>query len=73
MYVYPEFEYVGENGLRIVPFMSKEFEQLIDSIVSSKYYTSNPNEACLFVPQIDFLNQEKVHTKRSSQLLVSLP
>ena len=53
--------------------MSEEFEQLIDSIISSKYYTSNPNEACLFVPQIDFLNQEKVFTKQSSQLMTSLP
>ncbi|XP_067013455.2 exostosin-2 [Anabrus simplex] len=52
--------------------MSREFYFILQSIIESKYYTPNPDEACIFVPSIDTLNQNRFRTLETSQALASL-
>ncbi|XP_060524632.1 exostosin-2 [Cylas formicarius] len=74
VYVYPFRKYVSEMGDRaIADDISKEFYTILSAIVNSKYYTSNPREACLFVPSIDTLNQERLDLNLTSRALKSLP
>lgn len=47
VYVYPP-----DNHQQV----SVEFSRMLNAILNSQYYTSNPNEACLLVPSIDLLN-----------------
>lgn len=73
MYVYPLKRYVNEKGVAAVDGMSKEFYKMLKMIIDSKYYTSNPNEACIFVPSIDMLNQKRINLNLTSAALKSLP
>lgn len=72
IYIYPLQNYQTENGNSISQF-SKEFYIILDTIKRSKYYTPNPEEACLLVPSIDTLNQHSFSSKHVSQALQSLP
>lgn len=72
VYVYPLKKYVDNKG-RPINQLSREFYSILKTIVSSKYYTPNPHEACLLVPSIDTLNQNRLHTKEVSQALTLLP
>ena len=60
VYVYPP-----EDNLKISPL----FEKILRVIKSSRYYTTNPEEACLFVPSYDTLDRDK----HSKDYLKSLP
>ncbi|XP_013193612.1 exostosin-2 [Amyelois transitella] len=71
IYIYPLKEYQTENGTPLSQF-SREFYIILDTIKHSKYYTSNPDEACLLVPSIDTLNQQKFSSKHISQALQTL-
>ncbi|VVD00643.1 unnamed protein product [Leptidea sinapis] len=71
IYIYPLQDYRTEEGKPISHF-SKEFYQILNTIKHSKYYTPNPNEACLFVPSIDTLNQHSFSSVHVSQALQSL-
>ncbi|XP_014260737.1 exostosin-2 [Cimex lectularius] len=73
VYVYPLKKYINEKGAPIGSQMSKEFYTLLDTIVKSRYYTPNPEEACVFVVSIDTLNQNRFKTKETSQALALLP
>ncbi|XP_031789297.1 exostosin-2-like isoform X2 [Nasonia vitripennis] len=42
--------------------LTQEFNLILQAIVSSKYYVSNPNEACILVPSFDMLNSDKKNT-----------
>lgn len=53
VYVYP-----SDERLKVSPL----FEKILRVIKSSPYYTTNPNEACLFVPSFDTLDRDK-HSK----------
>ena len=55
IYVYP-FEKYWINSTFRIESLSQEFDQMLKSVYHSKYYTDNPNEACLFMPSIDLLN-----------------
>ncbi|KAB0802721.1 hypothetical protein PPYR_04907 [Photinus pyralis] len=72
IYVYPLKKYVDSKGVPIVEVMSKEYYMILQSIIESKYYTANPQEACLFVPSIDTLNQERIQANLTSRALESL-
>lgn len=72
IYIYPLKNYQTENGNSISQF-SKEFYMILDTIKRSKYYTPNPEDACLLVPSIDTLNQHSFSSKHVSQALQSLP
>lgn len=72
IYVYPLMEYVSsDSGSEAAPF-TQEFHQILNAIVKSSYYTSNPNEACLFVPSIDLINQNNVNIDLVNRALASL-
>lgn len=72
IYIYPLKDYQTENGNSISRF-SKEFYMILDTIKRSKYYTPDPEEACLLVPSIDTLNQHSFSSKHVAQVLQSLP
>ncbi|XP_058810381.1 exostosin-2 [Phymastichus coffea] len=60
VYIYPEaLEIAHTNN------MTKEFHTIIQFIHGSKYYTSNPNKACIYIPSIDTLSsrQRKINTR----------
>lgn len=68
IYVYPLTEYSEESSATI----SKEFYKILKTIVNSHYYTPNPNEACVFVPSIDLLNQNLIDKNLVGKALSSL-
>lgn len=69
LYVYPLTEYSEENS---ATWISKEFYQILKTLVNSQYYTPNPNEACVFVPSIDLLNQNLIDKNLVGKALSSL-
>lgn len=72
IYIYPLRDYQTENGNSISQ-LSKEFYLILDAIKRSKYYTPNPEEACILVPSLDTLNQHSFSSKHVSQVLQSSP
>lgn len=73
VYVYPLEKYVDENGVPAVESVSNEYYSLVKSIVESKYYTANPEEACVFVPFLDTLNEDRIDLNLTSTVLNQLP
>ncbi|KAK7870147.1 hypothetical protein R5R35_012711 [Gryllus longicercus] len=73
VYVYPLKKYVDEKDIPVVSQMSQEFYFILKSIIESKYYTPNPDEACILIPSIDTLNQNRFRSLQTSQALASLP
>lgn len=71
-YVYPMIRYVDEEHVAIKP-MSKEFYEIIDAILNSEYYTSDPDEACIFIPPIDTLNENNLRKDEIAKALAMLP
>ncbi|KAI8421961.1 hypothetical protein MSG28_009868, partial [Choristoneura fumiferana] len=55
VYIYPRTDYHTPEGP--ISKFSREFYVILDTIRHSKYYTANPQDACLLVPSIDTLNQ----------------
>ncbi|XP_026466226.1 exostosin-2-like [Ctenocephalides felis] len=72
IYIYPIKKYLDADDIPATGIMSKEFYFILKTIKDSKYYTSNPDEACIFVPSIDTLNQNRFRPKITSQALNSL-
>ncbi|ROT65577.1 Exostosin-2 [Penaeus vannamei] len=72
VYVYPMIRYVDEEHVAIKP-MSKEFYEIIDAILNSEYYTSDPDEACIFIPPIDTLNENNLRKDEIAKALAMLP
>jgi glucuronyl/N-acetylglucosaminyl transferase EXT2 len=70
IYVYPLTEYSDDTNSKT--FITKEFYQILNTIINSPYYVNNPNEACLFVPSIDLLNQNLVDKSLAGKALASL-
>lgn len=73
VYVYPLEAYVDANGNAASSTMTREFYQILEAIIGSKFYTPNPREACVLVPSIDTLNQNRVKVQHVSQALKMLP
>lgn len=71
IYIYPIKDYRTEDGKPISQF-SKEFYEILNTIKHSKYYTPNPDDACLLVPSIDTLNQNSFSSKHVAQALHTL-
>lgn len=69
IYVYPLMEFSEDKSST---WISKEFYRILKTLVNSPYYTPNPNEACIFVPSIDLLNQNLVDKHLISKALSSL-
>lgn len=73
VYVYPLRRFLDENGLEATETMSKQYYAILRAIIDSNYYTANPNEACLFVPPVDTLSQDRINLNLTSKALNSLP
>lgn len=73
VYVYPLENYVDEEDNLVTELMSREYFLLLKAVVNSKYYTANPHEACIFIPSIDTLNEERILLNLTSRALNSLP
>lgn len=71
IYVYPLHSYVDTKGTPAFT-LTKEFYFILKAIIDSSYYTPNPNEACIFVPSIDTLNQNLVQPNLVAKALASL-
>ena len=39
--------------------MTQDFVEVLEAIAASEYYTENPEDACVFIPVIDLLNQRQ--------------
>ena len=72
VYVYPPKIFLDHEERPVASQITKEFYQILYAIVSSKFYTPNPREACIFVPSIDTLNQNRLRLQQVSQALQSL-
>lgn len=73
IYVYPLEQFVDDEGEAVTLPMSREFYDLLQTVVDSPYYTDEPETACIFVPSIDLLNQNNIRLKETGQILASLP
>ena len=73
VYIYPSVNYIDSNNNPILNPISKQFRQLLEAIISSPYYTADPSKACIFIPNIDLLNQMNVKLEDTSRVLSSLP
>lgn len=57
VYVYPP---EPVNSLGAAPPVSLNYQKIISAITESRYYTSDPNRACLFVLGIDTLDRDSL-------------
>ena len=73
VYLYPLTDYVDPNSDPISAPISREFYEIYTTIASSKYFVDSPEEACLFIPPIDLLNQNGLNVQGISLALASLP
>jgi len=73
VYIYPMAKHIDQDGIPIGGKTSKEYRSILNTITRSRYYTQNPDEACVFVPSIDTLNQNRFRVKETSQALTLLP
>lgn len=71
IYVYPLQSYTDTQGNSAF-VLSKEFYYILKAIAESPYYTPNPQEACIYVPSIDVLNQNRIDVNLVSKALASL-
>ena len=71
VYVYPYKENVKLSKELTNNFLINEFYSILQAIRMSKYYTSNIEEACIFVPSIDLSRsyQNNKHTYKSQKML----
>lgn len=73
IYIYPIKHYVDEKNIPVGSFISKEYFDILTTIQKSKYFTPNPEKACIFIPPIDVLNQNRFRPRETSLALSSLP
>lgn len=71
-YVYPMTRHVDEDHVVIRP-ISREFYEVLDTILNSPYYTPSPDEACILIPPIDTLNENNLRKDKIAQALTMLP
>ena len=70
--MYPLARYVDEDHIAIKP-MSREYFEVLDAVLNSVYYTSNPEDACVLVPPLDTLNENSLRRDKIGQALAMLP
>ncbi|XP_063236290.1 exostosin-2 isoform X2 [Bacillus rossius redtenbacheri] len=72
VYVYPLRKHVDERSIPLGGRMSREYHEVLRTVVDSHYYTPDPDKACVFVPSIDTLNQNRFRVHETSQALAGL-
>lgn len=73
VYVYPLQDFVDAAAGHSAFTLTKEFYFILKTIIDSKYYTANPNEACIFIPSIDILNENLIKKNLIGKALATLP
>lgn len=71
IYVYPLKIYTDTGGKQAYT-LTQEYYEILKTIIDSRYYTPNANDACIFVPSIDTLNQNLFDTILVSKALATL-
>ena len=51
--------FLDQNGNAIAP-LTQDFVSILEAIAGSEYYTEDCNEACVFIPAVDLLNQRNL-------------
>lgn len=59
VYIYPQ-EYGMQNSLGATPPISQNYQKILSAIQESRYYTQDPEKACLFVLGIDTLDRDSL-------------
>ncbi|XP_060660677.1 exostosin-2 [Drosophila nasuta] len=72
VYIYPLQEFLDDQSDKVATTLSSEYFQILEAVLNSRYYTSNPNEACLFLPSLDLLNQDVFDKHLAGPALASL-
>ena len=52
-------QFVDNYGTPVAPY-TQDFVSILEAIAASDYYTENFDEACVFIPPIDLLNQRNL-------------
>lgn len=82
IYVYPLNDFIdtsvdnkGDKGATAssASVLSREFFEILKTIVESPYYTPDPKEACILVPSIDTLNLNRMNSDLVAKALFNLP
>ncbi|TRY72016.1 hypothetical protein TCAL_09607 [Tigriopus californicus] len=60
--------FIDPQGQEVAPW-TQEFIQILEAIEASPYYTPEAHEACVFVPAMDFLNENDVQVAASGAAL----
>lgn len=58
VYVYPTSDELNGGEVPLTP--SPAYQKVLDVIIESRYYTSDPSQACLFVLAIDTLDRDNL-------------
>lgn len=76
IYVYPKMQYkftFSSNHTMVYdPPLSREYEEVVNTIINSEYYEPNASRACLFLPFLDLLNQRTINTSLISAIFQKL-
>lgn len=72
VYIYPIKEYVDDSRTPLTSQMSREFAEILQAIAESPFYTKDPETACMYVPSIDLLNQNRILAKETGKVLAAL-
>lgn len=62
-------EFLDSEGNVVAP-LTQDFVTILEAIAGSEYYTEDPEEACVFIPALDLLNQRS--QKVSSRNVISV-
>ncbi|KAF4523090.1 hypothetical protein B566_EDAN003102 [Ephemera danica] len=73
VYIYPPKRFLDAEGIPISGFPSREYYHVLEAILNSRHYEPDPSKACLFVPSLDTLNQNRFRPLETSQALQHLP
>ena len=74
VYVYPDHNYMFSDKKTVYQTEpSQEYTELLAIIQSSEYYEPSPSKACVFIPSIDTLNQQRNNLTLVSLMLQALP
>jgi len=73
VYIYPPRRYTDSEGIPISAQPSKEYFEILEAIYKSRFYEPDPKKACLLVPSIDTLNQNRFRPQETSLALTLLP
>lgn len=75
VYIYPEHNYRFTDKEEIVHRIkpSREYLEILATIQSSEYYEPSPSKACVMIPSIDTLSQQRINCTLVSLMLQTLP